>query len=384
VPWAHSLTNLFKRFSITFGPTISKPSLRQAILAWGAAFTPLPDYSGYARMIQYSNRTIKAIRAKSSTTVDEADLFATLLLALLSFIYHDLSTFKMHVCGFITVARELRRKTDDNECQLYLATFWPLARDTILDAFLHYFPRGLWNPCAVIFCQECHSIIGPQSVIQSAAYLMDFLGFDPNREYSFCVSLWRYSRLLRVCFRDTVYRQLSGKINTSRTIASTVLEVKADINSPEVLAIVAHISSLKLSHSQAHGLSADPRFDLLRFSLLVYRFCEMLIALLEAPTLIEGISSDKAISNALGLAILVQPEWLMYPNLPQTMLFSRVFAYWFTPRVLWIAALCFGRREHVQGILARILSRLILTRRRELDYSSTCDRRSSTIHRRFE
>ena len=186
VPWGQSLRNLFKRFSFAFGPSIARPSLRQAVLAWGAAFTPLSDQSGYPLMVvEYSSRTFKAIRTKTVDTIDEADLFATFLLTLLSCVYVDVSTFKTHLHGFVAVAKEIRRRTGNDESHLHLSTFSPLARDMILEGFRQFRPQLELKPLVIKFCQQCHQVIGPQSLIRRADYLMEFFGFDPNREYAF-------------------------------------------------------------------------------------------------------------------------------------------------------------------------------------------------------
>ena len=352
VPWGTSLTNLFRRFSVTFGPSISKSSLRQAILAWGAAFAPFSDHSGYSRMIEYSNRTFNTIRTKSIATIDEADLFATFLLSLLSCIYDDITTFKIRLYGFVEVAKEVHRKKYEDEYHPYLSTFWPLARDMIFEGIRRFGTSLELRPLVVWFCRECNKTIGPQSLIRRADYLMDFFGFDSNREYAFSQSVWTYSRLLRVCFRATVYRQLTGKTNMDSAVASTVFELKADLRSTEALSIVTHISSVNSGRVERRGCFVDPRIDLLRFSLFVYRFCELLISLLEARTLIEGTLSDEAISAALALKDLARLEWLEWYDIPPFVFFPRSTAYWFTPRILWTAGLCLGKRQHVEGILA--------------------------------
>lgn len=347
VLWGMSLTRLFKKFSETFGRSIVKPSLRQAILAWGATYTPLPDQSGYARMHEYSNQAVRAIRTKVPATLEEADLFATFLLALLSSVYYDLTMFKKHLCDFIAIAREIRQRPDENKYRVHLSTFWPLARDMILESFRR-FPEP--SSMVISFSRQCHGIIGTQSLIRRAVYLWDFFGYDPSKEYAFSQTVWTYSRLLRVCFRATVYRQLEPETYMEPLIKSTVRELKADLWSPDVSEIVSSILSLKPAlSSHEHSSFVDSRMDLLRFSILVYRFCELLISLLEARTILEGTRDDKCIKIALEIKDLVEPEWLRLVNWSRQMLCPRAVADWLTPRILWTAGLCLGGREYLQG-----------------------------------
>ena len=142
-------------------------------------------------------------------------------------------------------------------------------------------------------------------------------------------------------------------------VASTVLELKRDLKSPEVMAIVEYIYSLKWPSFPSQDYSVDTRIDLLQFSLLVYRFCELLISLLEARTIIEGTSSDEAISTAvaaMALKHLVQPDWFRPPEFSHTLLFPRAVAYWFMLRILWTTGLCLGTRKYLHGALLQISS----------------------------
>ena len=351
VPWGMSLTRLFRRFSATFGCSIVKPSLRQAILAWGAAYTPLPDQSGYARMREYTNQAVSAIRTKLPDTFEEADLFATFLLTLLSSVYADFTTFQKNMYSFVAIAREIRRRTDENKCQIHLSTFWPLARDMILESFRRFPLTSNLTLASIVlvFCRQCVGIFGSQSIIRRADYLWDFFGFDPNREYAFSESVWIYSRLLRVCFRSTVYRQLGGETNMDLLIESTILELKQDLRSLEIAAIVSRIPSIKSTLDlHAHSSSADPRIDLLRYSFLVYRFCDLLMSLLEARTILEGTRDDKCIKIALEINGLVEPEWLLVHWSRQN-LYPRAVAHWLTPRILWTAGLCLGGEQYLEG-----------------------------------
>ena len=129
--------------------------------------------------------------------------------------------------------------------------------------------------------------------------------------------------------------------NTSTTVTSTGLEVKADLNYLELVVIVDHTSSLTLSHGQAHLLSADPRLDFFCVSLLAYRFCKMLLALLCRCT-----NFDRGHKFRWSDVERSQRKVSPTTRVPRTM-FPRVFAYWFAPRILWTAALCFARGEHV-------------------------------------
>src|SRR5204862_5837288 len=133
------ISNLFRKFAYIFSPSIGSESLRQATLAWAAAFLP-PDPSNYDRMEYYSTCAGRALRTKSSETIDESDIYAASLLTILSCLYLDRQKSEIHLKGFLAIIDEFSKKLLKQEMSGQLSTvhhlsmFMPLVRDLIIEA----------------------------------------------------------------------------------------------------------------------------------------------------------------------------------------------------------------------------------------------------------
>jgi hypothetical protein len=340
-----SITNLLKKFVSVFGPSIDNKSLRHAILAWAAAFQPFSS-SQHECIERHSIAAAKAIVKKTLETIDEADLFATVMLTILyaSPGTQDISKFGIHVRGFVAVMSVLSQKSRHKGYNSELFKFWPLALDLIQER-----SRQVFYPVVRDYLIElnyhCNALIGPQNLVRRINYLTEFYGVDPKHEYAFSQSVWCDSLTLRLCFRETVKRQLGGQKGMDETISSLVSNLKAGLGSRQIREIA---KNLWRRRSRLDWGPLDIKDDLLMFSLLVYQFCEHLILLMDSRTILEGTTSHEVVQSALLiLRLSQQPEWL----LPVTSYsyFPRKTATDFVPRMLWIAGLSLRPDDYSEG-----------------------------------
>jgi hypothetical protein len=335
------LANLLRKFIPVFGLTIDSDSLRQAILAWGIAFKV--SELNYGAIQQCRDASVATISAKlSKHTTDESDLFATFLLSMLSSAYQNFAEYVLHVQGFRVVMSQLCQRP---EMEKHLFKFWPLAIDLILEGSRRFL-RG--RDEVVKLCNCCRQLLGPQRFIRRKDYLEEIYGSNPKTvDYAFSQAIWHYSVILRVCFRKTLHRQWKGAQGMSENIEATVSELKVDLNSSEFREIVNGLTELMWRNDLNPNL--DPTVDLMLFSLLVYHFCQHLIALLQSAAIVNAINTFNAVSYAKLLIELTHahPEWLT-PATSQEH-FPLALAKHIVPRILWIAGLSLNTKNEPEG-----------------------------------
>jgi hypothetical protein len=130
-------------------------------------------------------------------------------------------------------------------------------------------------------------------------------------------------------------------------LLSTVAEVKADFQCVEAREIIDRYAESKFSAEAGPPTDCQHDFDM--YTLLLYRFCHLLIVLLEGQTsIVEATSSTEAISSATLVLELVRTLWLTaggpYNGRPiQERFLSTV------PRILWLSGLQFPNRVSPAG-----------------------------------
>jgi hypothetical protein len=345
------LAKLLLKFAFYFSPAINSASLRSATLALAAEINFLGNPAYRFNVEYYSACAFKAIGKKNDDTLDESDLFAVFLLIQLSCMRRDLESYIIHLNGFLVVLRQLKRKWMSSGNRYDLWVFWGLARDLILESSRYPTPVETWNPqfeeCEAAqrrevkeFCLTCKHTIGPLSFINRADYLTQLESNANGIEYAFSQAVWQYSYLLRACFRDGVMRQLTGKHGTDEETISLISELKADLTSAPAQKIISSIMktfrNLRFNENRME--------DLMAYSLLVHLFCQLLITLLDAETILDGATSVMA--QSLGLVILdfMRREWLNQTD-DRDHLFPRTKSRFLLPRVLWVSGLALTQEK---------------------------------------
>lgn len=349
------LADLLRKFRVIFGPSISSLSLRHAILALAATLSPFTELGNNREAhTESSCRALMTVR----TTVDEADLFAAFLLALVSCVRGDFSTFLIHLKGVAALMNELV-KSSSNGYLNQLHIFWPLARDILLESSRTFLRANVY---VIWFFTTCRGLIGPQNLLSRIRYLRELNVTDPQGKYAFLQTVWQYSVVLRSCFRETLYRQLHGSENMVGEIESMVSELKADLCSNEMTKIIAGLK-FNTGYDENHPL--DSGVDLCFYALLIHQFCHLLITLVEAKTLIQGTKSSEAEIYALLILHLTNSEWLNDDSSLES-IFPRSLSRFFVPRILSIAGLVLTKERFPHGMCAKRFLTLIGRSRQSL------------------
>jgi hypothetical protein len=343
--WYGSLVaGILKKLAFTFGPSLNRPSLRHAALAWAAAFRTAPGkpppWSRTDSVEDHLSVARKELLKKTRETVDEADLFANLFLVLLSVIVGDMSDFATYLRGFMTIVTILNQKRCHRKYHSQLSVFWPLARDLILHAG-RYVIHG--EPLILEFQRFCNHLITP-GLTNCVTYMEALFGFDPRNEYAYSQTVWHYCTILRLCFRRKVFRELGGAWDRDEEPHDIVSQIQRNLEAADVQVVVSDLHRLAAS-----GVEVDMRVDLLLYTLLVHQFCCHLVMLIEAPSIIERAKSVEGKLSARTMLGLLRSEWLKPISAPFTF-FPRSVARYFGPRVLWIAGLSFSDDIFSEGI----------------------------------
>jgi hypothetical protein len=330
---------LLKRFAVIFGPSINDASLRQAMLAFTAA-----SAGNYERSMIHWNTGSAGLMTKARVGFSEPDLFAAGLLAVVDCLHRNADNFTLDIRRFITIMNSLVDQ-NKNRRSLSLAIFWPDTRDFILEGS-RYFPHE--TPLLLSFSESCRRGMGSQSIRLRTDSAKELFGVEAT-EYGFCASMWKYMHLLWRCFRLTAGRQVAGDSRRDKHISATVAEVKDDLLSVESLGSVDKFMALKVT--QRLHQRDNPQYNRSIVCLLMYRFCQLLIILLERETIVEAALSADAISAATVALLLV-------PSKSELESAVRSVLDFYLPRVLSVAGLVFPKTTHPERI-SLVISPLI-------------------------
>jgi hypothetical protein len=341
--------SLLKVLSVSFSPSIKSKPLRHATLAFAAAVVPSHLYSSFAdRVEEHSYLASKALRKKTSIDLDEGDMFAVCLLTLLSCIRREVEKFQVHLGGITAIMKELQSKAAKAGTPNIFATFWPLARDVILNESRHI--HGT-NHLALKFCNVSQQTIGPQNFRDRTLYFSELFGVasDRLRFYTYHDCIWQYSVLMRRCFRDTVYRQAEGKLKVSSLVASIISEVNVDFRSPAVTRIFDEVF---LSSDQRVSLSDEQNWgEPMMYTLLLHHFCQLLLIYLEADSVLESTLLREARMAAISLVGYVRSEQWHVVETPGRPLSERYQVIQsLLPRMLCMAGLTLTKERSPEGM----------------------------------
>jgi hypothetical protein len=344
------MAGLLRKFAFVFSPSISCASLRHAMLAFTAAHLPF-DIDCPERILVHSGLCGKTLISKSMATLNEADLFAALLLAYASRIRNDFSTFHIHVKGFGAILEELSNRSVRKRTSHQLSIFWPLARDLIIEASRHV--DG--SSCHVFeFCRLSQKAMGPQSYADRSRYWNSLVENDPNGRFAFAHAVFRQTGILRRCFRDTILVQRTeGKVIIP-LIQSVVAEIQADLNSPEMKLVAVQLSLARYSDDDA--LQSDELRAYSQFILALYHFCQLMIVMMEGETVAEGTSSSESLIRSLSLLQVMQAQIIPHP----TNIFPLNFGPFLVPRMLWISGLALSTETYADGKSFHPLCRIFI------------------------
>jgi hypothetical protein len=223
----------------------------------------------------------------------------------LSCMYKDRCTFRIHINGVMAIIQNTKAmRSARNHARLSI--FLPLACDLILEA-----SRTVCytNDTVLEFFYVAQRAIGKLDFDNRLQYCQELICVKEQHLYTFYHSIWHHTTILRRCIRDTVWRQdTDAEVGLSPRVRSLLIGVKSDLRSKKVKSIVAQLSILK---SVPAGENEVVHGEWM-FALLLYKFCLLMVALLETGFLIHGVSSAAVVSRASGLLQYVDHTWLQH------------------------------------------------------------------------
>jgi hypothetical protein len=324
------LSRLLQKFALVFGPSFNVASLRHAALAYVALYAPC--HGGFERVIFHSNQASRELLAKQKKGYTEADFFAAAVLTFVNGLTGKRGDVYLHMKTFLVVMKYLVKSKANDKAML--PTLWPIARDIIVEGS-RYVSRT--SPSFLLeFGRVWRETMGPQSFTLRANYTNQLVEVQ-TVEGAFAESVWLYCRSLRMCFRSAVSKQTDGDMQRDGHLISTVAELKADLQSIEAREIIGRYTALKFA-AETHQ-PVDWQHNWYMFTLLLYRFCHLLIVLLEGETIVEAASSVEAISFATLVLELVRT--LTAATAPYNGHLCQRSDFAIVPRMLWVAGLQF-------------------------------------------
>ena len=339
--------NLFRKFAFLFGTSINSKSLRHAALAWAAAFVrPANDFRFWEQMQHHSTCVARALKSKTESTIELADLYAAFLLTLLSGSYDDGARYVIHLRGVKAILAILSDTISEQRKSLTI--FLPLVRDLLLETSrfvgAHFLPNHEILEIMVFF----QSAIGAVTHIQRDGYFDVLFGAESRMQFTFLQAIWHHTTTLQRCFRDSLTRQVDDGIGNSPVVQSLVAEIKSDLQSIKVKEIVNQLVILQSlpSAETANHIAHDSSMSM--YALLLHRFCWYLIAILEEESILGSLSSIRVASSASALLPLVDETWLV-GDLVQPVPTPLHLRRGVVVRILWMVGLVMDPKKYPEG-----------------------------------
>jgi hypothetical protein len=268
-----------------YNAAVTSSSLRYALLAFAGMVTSRGSLA--LREEDNLTRARFVLRTKTEATLEEADLFASFLLAFVSWArpISEPKEYKTHLKGFVTLLKHFASRNDGSYA---LKRFWPMARDLLLS--VPYFrmsgcPDSIWFN----LYDGCRQALGPPTFAQCLAYRDDDWAIRDHLHY--------HARILSRAFFASVAPQTDDPIDTINT---AIENIRDDLQAIEEY-IAQHYSAtveqfIKISDS--HMLSQCSLATVLE-----YQVCKLYLTMLDTPdgNVLEGMQKADTIKEALWL-----------------------------------------------------------------------------------
>ena len=263
--------------------SITSLSLRYALLAYAGIMTSGGVFDiREERNAEIAQRNLSR-RISDRSAPGEGELFAAVLLGLIAPAKTDpLSVeLKVHLNGFIAIMRQLivhRRYSEYS-----LSKFWPFARDLLFS----FRRNGITDEEFCVLYNETREVLGPPSMEQRTVYLGDeVMGMRVSLHYHDKV----ISRVVRMAVCDSeIYK-------TTLTIA--LQDIRTDLNVIRDFLAESQIrTDWDPSYHRSQRLAPSNSIKL--------PICTILVSLLSAPTIQDGLQDPAVKSEAITLIMMI-------------------------------------------------------------------------------
>jgi len=278
----------------------------------------------------FSWRTYQDLVAKNHTAFLEADIFAARLLLVIYGFSGSQKILEAYRRFFDTIIHALVNKTKSP------VTF-PLSRifrDINMES-----NHGLQSNDQILqFCQKSREAIESEyDFTQRANEFME------SHEAAFSDCLWQSCRLLRKCFRFVLSKECEGRTERSERVQSALIDMKTYLESKEVRRVIDGIAARKIAEQIEQKTDAD--FNSPTLTLLIYRFCQLLMVLLSRSTVLEATSALDTIAAGTYLLEFIRNEFVPL-SIPAPDYIESRNANSILPRILCMAGLQFPKSTY--------------------------------------
>lgn len=303
---------LFQIFPSVYGASIVHLGLRHAMLSY-----VLRDRGCEAEYLKhdiYANREIQRKLAHPNS-LDEGDLFVSLLLAASAGTKGDKEVVTAHRCGFLAILEVLFKCVGGDICKYELSVFWPFARDilNVLDGPNHSFASQCSHILNVSLNQVkeyTESLYHVPWTETNDLLLICLQAFAVERERDELKHLFRPQieahRGNPCTFSDSMFAQPSFSFQKPKELD----RIEEYVNCHQFL-----LKSLILLESPVDSFSNPVKDAILSISPSLSRMVEisvkshlnvLLRTILDAPTIADGLSSSKAILEIYSVSFLLE------------------------------------------------------------------------------
>ena len=277
----------------------------------------------------HNARARRALISKRPSAFQEGDLIAAYLLAITNARQRDPQEFVIHLNGFLSTFRHLRR----DRVSLTLSLFLRMA---ILDLIWH--ARALDDISFLKFWCDLTTIMGPTTRSQCENYMTEILNGRKHlaRLLSIVEVLWTQYSFLKRCLRFAVRNEKSGLDGQNASVRNMIADTKRLL---QTLDIPADVRQYEIE-TGCHDADQYTKWTAW-FPCFVYHTSRFVISMLEAESISQGIEApcDRQVLGQM-IKILAGDFERFCPS------------DWYHPgiTVFWMAGLAFPTAEFPESI----------------------------------
>ena len=333
---------LVKKLAFIFHFCINQLPPREVILKFAGPF--LCGGHSYQSSPYVYWRDYRELVTKNQTAFVEADLFAA---GLLPALYGFTADQEFYMRFFNTIIEILGEGA--NHETIVTFPLLHILRDIMMVGSQHQSSDLLLQ-----FCKKSREALEHSGFSQCASFSNNLTGCK-SREAALSECLWQCCRLLRRVFRFVLTNESEGRVERSKRLGSVIMDMKTYLESNEVRFVVDRIAARKMTEPIGQKIEAECGTP--PHTLLIYRFCQLMVVLLDKPTVLEATTSHEAIAAALSVLEFIRAEFT--PSNLYLYYGWRRGAYGILPRVLCMAGLQFSgfpERNVIQSVFSNVPS----------------------------
>jgi hypothetical protein len=278
----------FQLLTLDYGPSITHPSLRQAVCAFTCSRLPQKEF---VRELEYTQLACNALarRLQTPPVIDEGDLFTAVLLVKLVR-WHG-GDYLAQIEGVLALMEHLYHKAGGDISKYTFAKFWPMMRDEIM-VFL---PRDV----CLRFSQATHQIFGLRTFQEYASYQDGLLRNGTWEDSWFKTLVGSWQRLAWVSDCRALRSQASNNEAYIKSVSDVVSAAISAIDEKSIMAwYTTTLESLDRATDIKDIVRLQYRLHEVMFGIMYDRLSNLSLADLQAESALRlGERLERAIAG---------------------------------------------------------------------------------------